>query len=89
MPRNRGTSRKSLHTALVEKGRSTTTVQTPTIEEQSMPVDTRLSVHFHPPRHSSRNELRDVIDWAMKRIVAVLSAPRGDQGGWEAGARGL
>jgi hypothetical protein len=54
-----------------------------------MPVDTRLSVHFHPNRSRSRSELRGLIHWAMKLIVAVLSAPKGNQGGWEAGARGL
>lgn len=54
-----------------------------------MPVDTRFSVHFQPSRSSWRNELRDLMHWGMKLIIAVLSAPRGDQGGWEAGARGL
>jgi len=54
-----------------------------------MPVDTRLSVHFYPLRRRSRNELSGLLHWAMKLIVAVLSAPQGGQGGWEAGARGL
>jgi hypothetical protein len=54
-----------------------------------MPVDTRFSVHFQPSRSSWRNELRDLMHWGMKLIIAVLSAPRGDQSGWEAGARGL
>ena len=63
--------------------------QAPTSDEEFMPVDTRLSVDFHPARSRSRRGLRDLIHWAMKLVVAVLSAPRGDQGGWEAGARGL
>jgi hypothetical protein len=54
-----------------------------------MLVDTKLGVHFRPSRNGSHNELRDVIDWGIKLIAALLSAPRGDQGGWEAGARGL
>ena len=54
-----------------------------------MPVDTRLGAHFHTPLSRPRSELRGLIHWAMKLIVAVLSAPQGDQGGWEAGARGL
>jgi hypothetical protein len=54
-----------------------------------MLVDTKLRAHFRPSRSGSHNELRDVIDWGIKLIVAMFSAPRGDQGGWEAGARGL
>jgi len=54
-----------------------------------MPVDARLSVHFHPSRSRSPNELRGLIHWVVKLIVAILSAPQGYQGGWEAGARGL
>jgi len=54
-----------------------------------MPVDTRLSAHSQAPRSRPRIGFRGLIHWAMKLTVAVLSAPRGDHGGWEAGARGL
>jgi hypothetical protein len=87
IPRNRGASRKSLHAALDAK--VPVDLNDRTIEEKSMLVDTKLRAHFRTSRSGSHNELRDVIDWGIKLIVAMLSAPRGDQGGWEAGARGL